>query len=297
MVHACELAWGRTWALPLAPPPAWQWPIADPCVAAEHGQGVTPPPRTPTTPMLALWICVAIGLIVFGAMAYACSSSAIQGAQAGRGLTHAPSWSLWTVVPVALLVLMAFPATAADRDVRHPRSDDRQGHRYQWLWNTSTWEKRETFTHQRSIARATDPQSKSTRAPRITRIPADVDNAGCPTNPSPFPDHRRRRIHAWGVPRWVEAGCHPGLINEAGPNQDPACTVASAPSCAARTTASCDRGEAVAEGEYDRAGRERAKTPAGPVAPLSRPLRPKLRPRPNAGRRPTDPPQPRHAAG
>ena len=64
--------------------------------------------------MLALWICVVIGVIVFGAMAYAMFKfRKSTGAKPDVDFTHSTKLEIiWTVVPVALLVLMAFPATS-----------------------------------------------------------------------------------------------------------------------------------------------------------------------------------------
>lgn len=63
--------------------------------------------------MLMLWICVAIGVVVFGAMAYAMVKfRKSKGATPDVGFTHSTKLEIiWTVVPVLILVVMAVPAT------------------------------------------------------------------------------------------------------------------------------------------------------------------------------------------
>ncbi|MBP6798331.1 MAG: cytochrome c oxidase subunit II, partial [Luteimonas sp.] len=63
--------------------------------------------------MLALWICVAIGVLVFGAMGWAMFKfRKSKGAVAAQFSHNTTAEVIWTVVPVILLVAMAVPATA-----------------------------------------------------------------------------------------------------------------------------------------------------------------------------------------
>ena len=64
--------------------------------------------------MLALIICVAIGAVVFVAMAYAMFKFRhSKGAVPDTSFTHSTKLEvMWTVIPVILLVIMAVPATA-----------------------------------------------------------------------------------------------------------------------------------------------------------------------------------------
>src|SRR5690606_8245101 len=60
--------------------------------------------------MLALWICVAIGVVVFAAMGYAMFAfRKSKGAVAAKWSHHTGLEIVWTVVPVILLVVMAWP--------------------------------------------------------------------------------------------------------------------------------------------------------------------------------------------
>ena len=62
--------------------------------------------------MLMLWICVAIGVIVFGAMGYAMFAfRRSKGAVAATWTHNTTAEIIWTVVPVLILVAMAWPAT------------------------------------------------------------------------------------------------------------------------------------------------------------------------------------------
>src|SRR3546814_8472065 len=63
--------------------------------------------------MFVLWVCVVIGVLVFGAMAWAMfrfrRSRNKEAAQFSHNTT---AEVIWTIVPVVILVVMAWPATA-----------------------------------------------------------------------------------------------------------------------------------------------------------------------------------------
>jgi cytochrome c oxidase subunit II len=87
--------------------------------------------------MLILWICVAIGVLVFGAMAIAMwKFRRSKGAVAATWSHHTGAEILWTVIPILILVAMAWPATSTLF-----RMDDTTGSEmtvkitgYQWMW-------------------------------------------------------------------------------------------------------------------------------------------------------------------
>src|SRR3546814_12697656 len=64
--------------------------------------------------MLMLWICVVIGVVVFGAMGYAMFKfRKSKGAKPDVDFTHSTRLEIiWTVVPILILVVMAVPATS-----------------------------------------------------------------------------------------------------------------------------------------------------------------------------------------
>ena len=61
--------------------------------------------------MLILWICVAIAVVVFGAMIYSLVRfRKSKGAEADKTLVHSTKVEIiWTVIPIAILVGMAVP--------------------------------------------------------------------------------------------------------------------------------------------------------------------------------------------
>ena len=88
--------------------------------------------------MLGLWICVAIAVAVFGAMAVAMVKfRKSKGAQPDVDFTHSTKLeAVWTAIPILILILMAVPATS-----RVKEQYDARGHEltvkvtgYQWMW-------------------------------------------------------------------------------------------------------------------------------------------------------------------
>jgi cytochrome c oxidase subunit 2 len=88
--------------------------------------------------MLMLWICVAIGVVVFGAMAYAMFKfRKSKGAKPDVDFTHSTKLEIiWTGVPILILIVMAVPATQ-----RVIEQYNAKGHEmtvkvtgYQWMW-------------------------------------------------------------------------------------------------------------------------------------------------------------------
>ncbi len=59
-----------------------------------------------------LWICVVIGIIVFGAMAYAMFKfRKSKGAVAAQFSHNTTAELIWTIIPVVILIVCAWPAT------------------------------------------------------------------------------------------------------------------------------------------------------------------------------------------
>ncbi len=62
--------------------------------------------------MLILWVCVVIGVLVFGAMFYAMFKfRKSKGAVPATFSHNTTAEVIWTVIPVAILLVMAWPAT------------------------------------------------------------------------------------------------------------------------------------------------------------------------------------------
>ena len=92
--------------------------------------------------MLMLWICVVIGIIVFGAMAYAMLKFRhSKGAMPDTDFTHSTKLELiWTIIPILILIGSAWPATQmvmAQYGADHNAEKDEMVIKitgYQWMW-------------------------------------------------------------------------------------------------------------------------------------------------------------------
>jgi len=167
--------------------------------------------------MLILWICVIIGIIVFGAMFV---SIVLHRKAAG----HAPAQFhhstfaeiLWTVVPFVILVGLAIPATRTLIDMEDTSESDLtlKVTGYQWLWKYEYVEDGVSFYS--SLA----PSSRAA----IYRDPWKVENYLLEVDhPVVLPVGKKVRIlltaddviHAWWVPALgMKKDAIPGFINE-----------------------------------------------------------------------------------
>ncbi len=178
--------------------------------------------------MLALWICVVIGLIVFGAMAYAMFRfRKSKGAVPAKWSHNTTAEVIWTVIPVLLLVVMALPATRYLIEM-YDTSEAEMTVKitgYQWMWRYEYLGEDVGFTSR------LDRDSEATRMLRSGLDPrAVVDNEGFNSyllnvdNPLVLPTDTKIRfvitaddvIHAWWVPAlgWKQDAI-PGIVNEA----------------------------------------------------------------------------------
>nr|WP_231118344.1 cytochrome c oxidase subunit II [Lysobacter silvisoli] len=174
--------------------------------------------------MLALWICVAIGILVFGAMAVAMFKFRhSKGAVADKDFTHSTKLEIiWTVVPVVLLVAMAFPATSKLIAMYNTHEGAKMTVKvtgFQWMWKYDYLGEGVSFTSR--LDRKSDQlrQSKKT----VTQADhehylLDVDNVlVLPTDTKiRFVITADDVIHAWWVPAlgWKQDAI-PGIVNEA----------------------------------------------------------------------------------
>ncbi len=176
--------------------------------------------------MLILWICVVIGVLVFGAMAYAMVKfRKSKGAVAARWSHNTTAEVTWTVIPVLILVGMAWPATKT-LIWMHDTADAEMTVKitgYQWLWRYEY-----VGTDVNFISRL-DRDSDRTRMLGSGLNPAEVAVEGENTyllnvdNPLVLPTNTKVRfvitandvIHAWWVPAlgWKQDAI-PGFINE-----------------------------------------------------------------------------------
>lgn len=175
--------------------------------------------------MLAMWICIGIGAVVFLVMGYAMYRFRhSKGAVPDTSFTHSTRLEiLWTVIPVVLLVIMAVPATAklvAMYDTRESEMTVKVTG-LQWMW------KYEYLGEGVEIVSRLDRESDRLRQTRgVTRAeleahPAyllEVDNElVLPTNTKVrFVITADDVIHSWWVPAlgWKQDAI-PGFITDA----------------------------------------------------------------------------------
>ena len=172
--------------------------------------------------MYALWVCVAIGVLVFGAMAYAMVKfRKSKGAVAAQFSHNTTAEIIWTVVPVIILVVMAYPATTkliSEYDVRDSAMTVKITG-YQWLWKYEYMGEGVDFLSR--LDRGSDAMRQSHQVPTEANSPhylRDVDH------PLVLPVNTKIRfvvtaddvIHSWWVPAlgWKQDAI-PGIVNEA----------------------------------------------------------------------------------
>ena len=193
------------------------------------GQGVTASSQNAyDAHMMALWVCVVIGVIVFGAMFYAMFKfRKSKGAKPDVNFTHSTKLEIiWTVVPVILLVLMAFPATSKLIKMYDTRDAAMTVKitGYQWLWKYEYQGQKpgDAVSFTSRLGRRSDEirQNRSIDA-RDANHPnylLEVDNVlVLPTDTKVrFLITADDVIHAWWVPAlgWKQDAI-PGLVNEA----------------------------------------------------------------------------------
>jgi cytochrome c oxidase subunit II len=188
------------------------------------GEGVTAQSMNAySAHMLALWICVGIGILVFGAMAVAMFKFRhSKGAVPDKDFTHSTKLEIvWTVVPIVLLVLMAFPATSKLIKMYDTRESQMtvKVTGYQWMWKYEYLGEGVSLTSR--LDRRSDEIRQSGADARTANKPdylLDVDNALV------LPVDTKVRfvitaddvIHAWWVPAlgWKQDAI-PGIVNEA----------------------------------------------------------------------------------
>jgi cytochrome c oxidase subunit 2 len=175
--------------------------------------------------MLALWICAAIGLIVFAAMGYAMIKFRhSKGAVPDTSFTHSTKLEvIWTVIPVVLLVIMAVPATTKLMAMYDTRDSEMtvKVTGIQWMWKYEFLGEGVEITSR--LDRDSDRlrQNRTATRAELDAHPAyllDVDNVlVLPTDTKiRFVITADDVIHSWWVPAlgWKQDAI-PGIVNEA----------------------------------------------------------------------------------
>jgi cytochrome c oxidase subunit 2 len=187
-------------------------------------RGVTPTSHAAyDAHMIVLWVCVVIGIIVFGAMAYAMFKfRKSKGAVADTGFTHSTKLEvIWTAVPVLILIALAFPATSGLMRMYDTRDAAMtvKVTGYQWMWKYEYLGEGVEFTSR--LDRKSEQIRQSGVVPTAADHPhylLDVDNQlVLPVNTKiRFVLTADDVIHAWWVPAlgWKQDAI-PGFVNEA----------------------------------------------------------------------------------
>lgn len=197
--------------------------------------------------MLVMWICVGIGVIVFGVMIYSMfahrKSRGVKAAQFSHSTT---AEIIWTVLPIIILIACAIPATTALIKMEAPQKEDAQGNvivnedgssspiememtikvtGYQWKWRYDYLDNGisilSTLDKEHNLARQLGDYEGKKKPEEIDNYLLEVDN------PLVIPADTNIRIlltaddvlHSWWVPAFGwKRDAIPGFVNEAWTN-------------------------------------------------------------------------------
>ena len=182
--------------------------------------------------MLTLWVCVAIAVVVFGAMIYSMVKyRKSQGAVADTSIVHSTKAEIiWTIIPVLILIGLAVPATKGLVIIEDTRNSGLtvKTTGYQWKWQyeylSQNDGKTETPISGVSFFSALEENSNFTRQLGSGLDPNKVENYLLDVDhPLVIPSGVKVRllltgndvIHAWWVPQLgMKRDAIPGFVNE-----------------------------------------------------------------------------------
>src|SRR5262245_52654397 len=172
--------------------------------------------------MLIFWVCVIIGVVVFGVMIYSLLKfRKSQGAVADTTMVHNTKVEVvWTVIPVLILVGMAVPAANTLVELEDTRNTELtiKVTGYQWGWQYDYLDNGVVFFSR--LTREADAARRLASGTDVTKIEhylRDVDN------PLIVPVDTKVRllvtatdvIHSWWVPELaIKKDAIPGYVNE-----------------------------------------------------------------------------------
>jgi cytochrome c oxidase subunit 2 len=185
---------------------------------------------TPVTPMSRdsyalhwgiLWVCVAIFVIVFGAMFWSIfKHRKSRGAVAAQFHENTAIEIIWTIVPFVVLIGMAYPATRTMIEMKDPSGADMaiKITGYQWRWEYDYQQDGVKFVSNLATPRDQIDDYNGAGAPKNDNYLLEVDN------PMVVPVGKKVRllitsndvIHGWYVPQvGVNQYGIPGFIKDA----------------------------------------------------------------------------------
>lgn len=166
--------------------------------------------------MAVFWICVVIGVVVFGVMFYSMyAHRKSRGAKASNFHESTAVEIAWTVVPTLILLVMAFPATTALLDLYDTSEADMdiKVTAYQWKWQYEYMGEGVSFMSELSTPETAIYNS----TPKSEFYLQEV------SEPLVLPVGKKIRflitakdvIHAWWIPAFaVKRDAVPGFVNE-----------------------------------------------------------------------------------
>lgn len=172
--------------------------------------------------MLVMWICTAIGVVVFGAMFWSMIfHRKSKGAKPATFHESTKVEILWTAIPIVILIAMAIPATSTLIDMENNDDADItiQITGSQWKWHYKYFDQDIEFYSVLSTPKE-QYQNQHNNPPVVKgeHYLLEVDK------PLVIPVHKKVRflitsddvIHSWWVPAFaVKQDANPGFINEA----------------------------------------------------------------------------------
>jgi len=172
--------------------------------------------------MMVFWVCVAIGILVFGVMIYSLvKHRKSAGAEPAKFSHSTTAEVIWTAIPVVILLAMAVPAAETMIRLEDSRDPDLTiiATGYQWKWHYRYQDQDVAFYS--SLAES----SLEARRKGSGIDPFGVDNYLLDVDrPLVVPKGAKVRllltsndvIHAWWVPELaIKRDAIPGIVNEA----------------------------------------------------------------------------------
>ena len=171
--------------------------------------------------MMVLWVCVAIGVVVFGAMIYSLIYHRKSvGAEAAQFSHSTAAEIIWTIIPVVILIAMAIPAAKTMIELEDSRNPDLSivATAYQWKWHYKYQDEGIEFFS--SLAR---PSVDARRLDSGTDVNSVENYLLEVDRPVVVPVGAKVRllltsndvIHSWWVPDLaIKKDAIPGMVNE-----------------------------------------------------------------------------------
>lgn len=171
--------------------------------------------------MMIFWWCVAIGVVVFGAMIWSLVKHRKSVGSVPAKFSHSTTVEIvWTVIPVIILLIMAVPAAETLIRLEDSRDPDLTvvATGYQWKWHYRYQDEELEFYS------TLDEDSRRARTLASGIDPFDVENYLLSVDrPLVIPVNKKVRLlltsndvlHAWWVPDLaIKKDAIPGIVNE-----------------------------------------------------------------------------------